>query len=389
MLKRADTQKNILIIDDDTSVTKMLSLLLETRGYHVSIAASAREALEKASYTIDLILLDLVLPDSEGFELCRRLKENRETRPIPIIILSAKLIQEDIVEGLYLGADDCLNKPFEYEELIARMEAVMRRAKLFRHNLASHGEEAIICELRKIVDEGLIVPFFQPIFCLNPFKLYGLEVLSRAQTQSMLANPELLFKAAIQFGFYQDLEILAWKKALEYVSPLLSSEKLFLNCNPFLVEGAKFLRVKSIFEQLNVKVENVILEITERSAINDFKAFYEHLRYYRDYGFKFAVDDVGGGYASLESIVETKPEVIKIDPHIVHDLENDPFKQSIIRFVVAFCKENKILSVAEGIETKKDLENIRRLGIDAVQGYYLYRPTQQVNIEKINSISLP
>ena len=93
-----------------------------------------------------------------------------------------------------------------------------------------------------------------------------------------------------------------------------------------------------------------------------------------------AVDDVGGGYASLESIVETRPDVVKIDRHIISDLKRDPFRRSIVKFIVAFCKENHIVSVAEGIETQQDLDTVISLGVDAGQGYFLYKPTTQINL---------
>ncbi len=391
MIPKVSDKKTILLVDDDPLVTQTLAMLLETRGYDVNIANSGREAFEKITNTIDLILLDLVLPDSGGFDICRRLKEDQITKQIPIIILSGKLLSEDIVEGLYLGADDYLTKPFECEELVARMEAVMRRGPILKNGrLADHEEELIIREIRKIVEEELIVPFFQPVFLLNPFKLYGFEALGRPATNSILSNPEVLFKLALQFGFYQDLEVISWKKAVACAENFLEDKKLFLNCNPYLVEGQKFSVIKSIFEKSRINVNNVILEITERSAISDFKIFYEYLARYREYGFKFAVDDVGGGYASLEAIVATKPEVVKIDRHIVHELEKDSFKRSIVKFIVAFCKENGILSVAEGIERKEDMDVLIELGVDAGQGYYLSKPSSATNLRKgLKVVSFP
>ena len=384
MLKAANNKKQILLVDDDRSTTDTLTMLFETRGYDVTVAHSGREALQKANNNLDLILMDIVLPDQEGFSVCRKLKECKETRDVSIIILTGKLLTHDIVEGLYLGADDYLAKPFEYEELVARMEAVMRRGTLTSYEKeTSHSEKRIIIELRKIVDEQLIVPYFQPIFILEPFKLYGFESLSRPNTLSTLSAPDILFKAAIQYGFYQDIELLAWEKALKYVSEHMNGKKLFLNCNPYLVEGPKFMLIKSLFEKYNINVENVFLEITERSAIPNFKAFYEHLQVYRDYGFKFAVDDVGGGYASLESIVETRPEVVKIDRHIVSQLDKDSFRRSIVKFIVSFCKEHGIFSIAEGIETMKDFEIVRELGVDAGQGYYFQKPTPHIDSEEV------
>ena len=109
----------------------------------------------------------------------------------------------------------------------------------------------------------------------------------------------------------------------------------------------------------------------------------ECLHHYRQAGFKIAVDDVGGGYASLEAIVETRPEVVKIDRHIISELKHDSFKRSIVKFVVAFCKENRIISVAEGIETKQDLDTVIDLGVDAGQGYFLCRPAPQLNLPEM------
>lgn len=391
MIQKVSDKKAILLVDDDPLITQTLGMLLETRGYDVDIAHSGHEVFEKITDTIDLILLDLVLPDSGGFEICRRLKEDQITKQIPIIILSGKLLSDDIVEGLYLGADDYLTKPFEYEELVARMEAVMRRGPILKNGrLATYEEELIIREIRKIVDDELIVPFFQPVFLFNPFQLYGFEALGRPATNSILSNPEVLFKLALQFGFYQELEVISWKKAVASAGNFLEDKKLFLNCNPYLVESQQFPVIKSIFEQSQINVNNVILEITERSAISDFKIFYDYLNPYREYGFKFAVDDVGGGYASLEAIVATKPEVVKIDRHIVTELGKDSFKRSIVKFIVAFCKENGILSVAEGIERKEDLDILIELGVDAGQGYYFAKPTSSANLRKgLKTVSFP
>lgn len=385
MIMKNDTRKQVLIVDDEPALTQMLTMLLETRGYSVNVAYSGKEAIKCASSNLDIILLDLVLPDVEGFEICRRLKEERITSQVPIIILSARYLNEDKIEGLYLGADDYLTKPFENEELFARMEAVLRRHSMLK--MQSHREQnGIIIELRKIINEELIVPFFQPIYLFqSSLKLFGFEVLSRPKTRSVLSSPELLFKTAIRFGLYCDLEMLSWRKAFKEISKHIEDEKIFLNCSPYLVEGPQFDQIKGIFEENKIRAENVILEITERSAISDFKIFYKLLRRYRDLGFIFAVDDVGGGYASLEAIVETRPEVVKIDRHIVTDLHNDAYRRSVVKFIVSFCREHNILSIAEGVETKEDLETIKELGVDGAQGYFLCRPTAKINIEELRN----
>ncbi|MDP2654775.1 MAG: EAL domain-containing protein [Candidatus Omnitrophota bacterium] len=381
MIDRVTNKKHILLVDDEKPLTQMLAMLLETRGYDVDVANSGREALQKVSPHLDLIILDLILQDFNGFEICRRLKEDEWTNHIPIIILSAHSLHADKVEGLYLGADDFLAKPCEYEELFARMEAVMRRGNGKAPTNEQRQQDSIILELRKILDEALVTPYFQPIYVFDPLRLLGVELLTRPRTTGLLASPETFFKQAVRFGMYPELELLSWSKALPLVGPFLKTEKIFLNCNPYFIESIDFERVLKIFESNHIPPKNVVLEITERSAIADFDLFYQKLQIYRKHGFSFAVDDVGGGYASLESIAETRPEVIKIDRNITRNLSHDPYKRSIIKFVVSFCKENGIIPVAEGIENKDDLQLVRDLGVTGGQGYYLFRPTVEVDFQ--------
>jgi len=376
------TKRRVLVVDDESAITQMVSMILETRGYEVNVASTGEEAIAKAITRPDLILLDLVLPDIEGLEVCRRLKEQESTQGIPIIMVSGQPMFEEKIEGLYLGADDYLAKPFDFEELFARMDTILRRSVLYDDRL-NDNRSKIILELRKIIKEELVRPVYQPIFYLKPFKFLGFEALVRPFGGTLLANPEKLFKAALTYGLYCDLESLSWAKALEKRPPYLSQGKLFLNSSPYFVESSIFYKVKSLFEEYNVNPKDVVLEITERSAITDFNGFYERLRTYREYGFQLAVDDVGGGYASLESIVQVKPAIVKIDNHLVLDVHKDAIKRSIIKFLVIFCKENKILSIAEGIETKEDLEVLINLGVDAGQGYLLCRPQEKIDLSDI------
>jgi len=374
-------KRKILVVDDEKSVSEMLTMLLETRGYDVKVATTGHEALETVAEKPDLILLDLMLPDMEGYKVCEELRNNNSTRQIPIIILSAKYLFQDKVKGLYLGADDYMTKPFDCEELFARIEVVLRRTLPALEN--NSDRHAIITEIKNIVTKKLINPFYQPIFWLKPFKMFGLEVLSRPPKTSTLSNPEVLFKAALQFGLYTDLEMFAWSQALKNHPQFKNGEKIFFNCNPYLIESPDFFKIKAIFNQWHVPLDQVILEVTERSAICNFKLFCERLEFFRRQGFSFAIDDVGGGYASLESIAATKPRIIKIDHHIVHNIHKDSIKRSLVKFLVTFCKENSIISVAEGIEQREDFDILMQMGVDAAQGFLLCEPTTHFNLSKI------
>ena len=117
----------ILVVDDEASIRELLTFNLKKNGYEVTAAADGREALAKAA-GMDLVLLDIMLPEVDGLEVCRRLKADPQTSGIPIIMLTAKGEIEDRIIGLELGADDYLIKPFSPRELVARVRALFRRA---------------------------------------------------------------------------------------------------------------------------------------------------------------------------------------------------------------------------------------------------------------------
>ena len=373
--------KTILIVDDEPAVSQLLTILLTSHGYRTKVASTGRQALDSVTPNTDLILLDMLLPDSQGMKICQQLKSNSHSKDIPIIIISGQQNKSDRIESLYLGAEDYLTKPFEPEELFARMDVVLRRQNGRSSDENSPEHQETICELKRIIDEESVNVRFQPIYFLKPMRLLGLEMLSRPQTTTPMLNPEVFFKAALKYGVYYEVEMIGWRKALKIASESFDGrQKLFLNCDPYLVESEKFRKVKEMFSAFGMSSNEVFLEITERSAVVAFDVFYDRLREYRQNGFKIAVDDLGAGYSSLESIIEIRPEAIKLDRHIVIGVSSDPYKSSIVKLFVAFCRENGIICVAEGIETKEDFDTLINLGVDAGQGYFLCRPTDIIDL---------
>ncbi|MBL7072171.1 MAG: response regulator [Candidatus Omnitrophica bacterium] len=121
--------KKVLIIEDDKDIVEMIKYNLEKEQYAVLASFTGKQGFSSAKKDRpDIVLLDLMLPDIDGFEVCRLLKNNELTRCIPLIMLTAKSREADKVAGLELGADDYLTKPFSPRELSARIKAVLRRA---------------------------------------------------------------------------------------------------------------------------------------------------------------------------------------------------------------------------------------------------------------------
>ena len=123
--------KNILVIEDEPDIRRNLEYNLGREGFIVSSVASLHDAEQKLQNNNDfsLILLDLMLPDGSGLDLCKKTKANPETESIPIIILTAKDDEVDKVVGFELGADDYVTKPFSVRELILRIKAVLKRGQ--------------------------------------------------------------------------------------------------------------------------------------------------------------------------------------------------------------------------------------------------------------------
>lgn len=120
--------KNVLVVDDDENILELVAYNLLRAGYSVDTADNGEAAINKVrSRQPDLVLLDLMLPGIDGFDVCRTLKSDDATRGIPVIMLTARGEEADIVTGLELGADDYIPKPFSPRVLLARVKAVIRR----------------------------------------------------------------------------------------------------------------------------------------------------------------------------------------------------------------------------------------------------------------------
>jgi len=124
----AMAKKRILVVEDEAPIQELLQFNLERKGYRVEVAGSGEEALDAVgAFLPDLILLDIMLPGTDGLEVCKRIKADPKTRRVPVIMLTALGEEADIVAGLELGAADYVTKPFSPRVLLARVKAVLRR----------------------------------------------------------------------------------------------------------------------------------------------------------------------------------------------------------------------------------------------------------------------
>ena len=170
--------KNILIIEDDLRIRRILQLELEHEGYLVSLAKDGKEGLEKAKLIrYDLILLDLMLPEISGEEVCKELRKNSD---VPIIVLTAKENIRSKVELLDMGADDYITKPFNIEELFARMRVALRNKKDYQELNQLKYEDLVL----DIIKKELIIEKRKVYLTKTEYRLLELFILNREITIS-------------------------------------------------------------------------------------------------------------------------------------------------------------------------------------------------------------
>ncbi|NOX97359.1 MAG: EAL domain-containing protein [Nitrospirae bacterium] len=369
-------QAKILAVDDEPDILEMLKFRLSREKFQVITATHGIEALEKAAKEgPSLILLDLVMPGLDGYEVCRRLKANEETKAIPVIMLTVKAGVESKIAALDLGADDYMIKPFEIKELVARIKVILRRSSVQAIKPEAQADEKQVKELRRIIAENDVSCLFQPVVHLPSRSVFGYEALTRGPKGSTLADPAALFTLAEKAELLFELEKVCRKKILLAAKDLSPDQVLFLNLNPRLV-GDPRSQEGNLFKSRQIGVGEMVLEITERTAIKDFETFREALERLKGLGLRVAIDDTGSGYSSLQAVAELKPEFLKLDMSIVRDVYKDKVKQSLVETILHLAGKMESLAIAEGIEQVEEYRTLVKLGVEYGQGYLFARPAE-------------
>ena len=187
----AGQKESILIVEDERKISEIVRAYLEKEGYRIKLAETGEQALKLLKDTYDLVILDLMLPDIQGEELCRIIREGSD---VPVIILTAKSGEDDRIKGLGIGADDYVVKPFSPRELVARVMAQLRRSGRSRKKLLSYNHGALKIDVlnHEVFKEGTAV-----VLTPTEFKI----LLSLADQPGRVFSREQLVAAAQGFDF--------------------------------------------------------------------------------------------------------------------------------------------------------------------------------------------
>lgn len=230
--------------------------------------------------------------------------------------------------------------------------------------------------LQKILLEEKVTTVYQPIIDLKKECVFGYEALSRGPANSEIEAPVILFTLAEEIGLIFDLDRLCRKRSIINARGKEPGKKLFVNTLPNLIYDPEFSAKACVefLKEYKIPVQDIVFEITERDAIEQFAQFKKALSSYTKEGISIAIDDVGAGYSSLEAIVEIEPSYVKIDASIIRGIHQSKIKKDMLKALDMLTKSVNAQTVAEGVETKDDLRILKEYNIDYAQGYYFARP---------------
>ncbi|WP_375279906.1 EAL domain-containing protein [Pseudooctadecabacter sp.] len=239
-------------------------------------------------------------------------------------------------------------------------------------NTTLDGEEQTIAKRNAIEDirrTGAFDISLQPIQCLKDQSIAGYEALCRFE-HVPYRPPNLWFQDAADVGLQVQLELDVIERAFGLLPDMPPDCYLSVNTS------AKTLATGQIASLVPDRDgRNIIMEITEHSAIEDLDVLLMEIDRLRDMNIRIAVDDAGAGYSGLQQIIRLRPDVIKLDMSLTQNVDQDVARRSLASAMVKFAADTQAKVVAEGIETEAERQTLRRIGVELGQGYHLGRPT--------------
>lgn len=236
--------------------------------------------------------------------------------------------------------------------------------------------DALRSAIQRVVTSGALDIAYQPIVDLHTGDVIGYEALTRLTGSTPFRTTGELFEAAERAGMLETLEHAARTRSFERSRDLPAGCLLFLNNSPDVLCHPDFR--PSLERDLKacpwLHPRRVVLEVTEQSAPSSDSILDRHVLALRERGFAVAIDDLGSGMNGLKRMMALRPNWLKLDIDLINDIENDPYKQSVIRFVVHFAKLCNMRIIAEGVERHEQLARLIELGVSHAQGYFIAMP---------------
>jgi EAL domain-containing protein (putative c-di-GMP-specific phosphodiesterase class I)/CheY-like chemotaxis protein len=374
-----------LVVDDEPELVKITRRLLAHAGIDSIGCSEGVEALRiLTTQAVDAIISDVSMPSMNGIELLRAVR--RVDQDIPVIMVTGGPSMESAMEAIECGVYRYLTKPVAPDRLIeATSRAIqlrqLSRAKeeTLRELNASKGVQSDKIGLEAAFERAMtsLWPAFQPIVSANGAQ-FGYEALLRTEEPS-LPHPGAVLDAAERLDQLPRLFRTMRNRTCEAFVSGGHDWTLFLNLHPMDLNDLGLLDPKSLVYRC---AKHIVLEVTERTTLDRIVDVRGRIARLRQAGYRIAIDDLGAGYAGLNSFATLEPEFVKFDMALVRDIDKSKTKQRLMRVMTTLCHDMGMQVVAEGIETVAEKETVLALGCDLLQGYLLGRPAREIKPAK-------
>ena len=259
------------------------------------------------------------------------------------------------------------------ERLVGRLVTDAGASTRNARERKAHRDRATLQDV--ILGDGLS-SVYQPIVDLGTGDIFAYEALSRGPKGSKLESPATLFAIADEVDLTVELDRACFRGALRNAMTLEPVHRLFVNLLPMSFYDAAFIEVEvgNLLTAAGLTPANIVFEITERLAIENFASFKRALAAYTAMGFGVAIDDVGTRHSNLETVMSLRPHFIKISDVLVRGIARSTVKREMLRSLRHIAETIDAVMIAEGIEQVEDVIALRDLGLRYGQGYYMARP---------------
>ncbi len=392
----------ILVIEDEESVRENILDLLEAESFETLAAANGKIGLDLAvSEVPDLILCDLMMPNIDGYEVLKKLNLQATTATIPFIFLTARTAKADVRQGMELGADDYLTKPFTRSELLnAITSRLEKQTEDIKYIAKSNKSSARFLPELQILKSSLLRTLAKRK--LREFQVHYQPIIE-TKFGSIVAAESLVRWQSSELGLISPAELIPLAESTGLIIPI--GEWLIHNvCNQTKIwQDAGY---KNFYSTINISINQLIqpdfvskllkslaendlhpssleLEITEGMIEHDVNTAISRMQELRSHGLKLSIDDFGTGQSSLIYLKQLPIDTLKIDHYFVHNIDKDRQKSAITKGIIEMAHNLNLQVVAEGVETKAELNIVKALKCDKTQGYLLSHPLPVAEFEEL------
>lgn len=246
-------------------------------------------------------------------------------------------------------------------------------------------------ELKKILKHKKLNTFFQPIVNLQSGETFGFEALNRPSRSKLFSNADVFYeyvgKTDMVFAFEKFCRNLSLQRYMINIpeSSIANHYTLFINVHPSILMDKHYHNGETLklLHEVGLQPNQVVFELTERSAVTDYQEFERVLANYRSQGYRIAIDDLGSGFNSLKTLIYLKPEFAKLDRSLIQNIHQNEAGQKLASLIYDYAEQSNTKIIAEGVEHLEEIQYLQSIGIHYGQGYALGRPEMEIRNGKI------